>query len=107
MLTIPQVVELYREGLQIRILRRPHRDGLKGQYDPDGLEAKIFLPAIESPRDLDLTLLHEVLHARDQIRAARSPETNQIEDEVEREAQIIYQRTPYVLIFLKWLYHIR
>ena len=104
MLTIKQVVKLYENGFEIRIRKKPHPNGAKGEFDPSTLEGVVFLPAIESPEDKDITILHETVHGRNGILDGTIGGNERM---VEREAKAVYYKRHYVLEFLKWLYKIR
>ena len=109
MLTIHQLVKLYEEGVNIHFKEKPSPKGFKGEYDPSSLEILIYTPAIESKSDEDLTILHEFVHARDDIyssKIAYIQDTIQYEQETEQEALKTYKKRPYLLDFIMQLYFI-
>ena len=98
--------------MDISFKRKQHPAGFKGEYDPGSLEVIVYLPQIESRSDKDITILHEFVHARDDVKAARQDKLrrgadNELEDAVEKEAVETYQKRAYVLEFIKQLYRIR
>ena len=104
MLTIGQVTTCYKSNVVLRCSRKPKRDKRKGDYDPSTLEAIIYLQNIESEKDRDITILHELIHARDHIKSARS--LDKCEDAIENEALATYSYRPYVLRYIRQLYKI-
>lgn len=104
MLTIDQVIEVYQNGVEIKYRRKKHHYNLKGEYDPGLREVNVYLPSIDSSKDKDITLLHELIHARNDLKSAKQPD---IEDSVvEEEALKTYQKKYYVLQFIKLIYAI-
>lgn len=109
MLTLKQIRELYQANLKIKF-KKKHPQRLKGEYDPGTLEAIVYIPNAESKEDRDITILHELIHARDDIKGLRTQYEKykkKIEDQVEKEAVETYKNRPYVLQFIKQLYDIK
>lgn len=108
MLTISKIKKIYRHGIDVRFRRSPHPLGWKGEYLGSTLDVIVYLPALESKRDLDLTLLHEFVHADDDISSSRLPNLSDDEDDERAESEAIeaYERRPKVLEFIKQLYNI-
>ena len=106
MLTIEDIKRVCEEGITLRFKRKPAPDRRKGEFDPLTLEAKVFLPDQESREDRDITILHEFIHARDNIGGHRYYRDRKGYN-VEREAANTYKYRPYVLQFIKQLYRIR
>ena len=100
MLTIDQVNRIYREGFDIHLKRNSLR-GLKGEIDPAALEILIYLANAESEYDRDITLLHELIHAREEIGPMDSSLECHHSDE---EAIRTYEQSPHVLEYVKDLY---
>ena len=98
---------MYREGVQVRMARKPHPHRLKGEYDPSTMEVILYTCSMESGFDRDLTLLHELVHAHGKVKAARGLKRENEEFQVELEALRTYLRRPHVLIFAKELYNIK
>lgn len=92
MLNIPQIIELYKEGLDLHI-KRSHPLNLKGEFDPSQMEIFIYSYNLESDYDRNITILHEFIHARDDIIYGKL----RIEDNVEKEAIDTYNRFPLLL----------
>jgi len=103
MLTIDQVNEIYQEGFDLRLKRTPH-PGFKGEIDPSTYEIIIYQSNTESQYDKDITILHEFLHARDELNASLEAADCSL---IDREAEYIYNNHPYVLAYIKDLYNIR
>ena len=104
MLSINQVVAACNEAVFVRFGRKCSAR-IKGEYDPQALEISIYPKNNTSRSDLDITLLHEFIHARDDVKSARSVDS--AEKDVEKEAKQTYRLHPYVLRFIKELYNIK
>ena len=104
MLTKNNVIQLYNDGLVIRRRRKEHPRQLKGEYDPVGFEVNIYTKHLLSEHDRDMTLLHELIHARDDRKGL--PNNRTCSPHVEREAEATYQKRPGVLALIKELYGI-
>lgn len=104
MLTIKQVERIYEEGIIIRFVKRWQSSRQKGTFNPETLEVKVYLSSINSPEDRDTTILHELIHARDDITGRRS--AGICSPSVENEAVQTYRRKPQVLDYVKQLYGI-
>jgi len=105
MLTIDDVIKLYKEDLRIRFVHKPHPQGLRGEYDPADEEVIIYLAHNESAFDRDMTLLHEFYHAKqDMICNRKAPEGEGL---AEKEAGRTYKHRPGVLKAIKELYDIK
>ena len=107
MLTLNQVIKLYEDGLEIKFENRWKKDGRKGDYNPPELEVLIYKLNIESIIDRDITILHELIHARDEIKGKRYRNKTQDEKQVEKEARETYRKNPYIIKFIKDLYKIK
>lgn len=102
MLTIDQINRIYREGFDILLKGNSHR-GLKGEIDPAALEILIYLANAESEYDRDITLLHELIHAREEIDPTYTPlECHRIDEEAIRT----YEQKPHILQYVKELYEL-
>lgn len=107
MLTIHQLVKIYEEGVNIHFKEKPSPKGFKGEYDPSSLEILIYTPAIESKSDGDLTILHEFVHARDDVYSSKIvyiQDIIQYEQETEQEALKTYKKKPYIIDFILQIY---
>jgi hypothetical protein len=101
MLTVWQVIRLYQEGFDVRFKRKPHPFQFKGEYDPMNEQAYIYLKHIDSKMDLDLTVLHESIHAsRDILDDTYDGKDTSEED----EAQRTYNERPEILDFIKQIF---
>ncbi len=65
MLTEKDILRLYREGVVVCLRRKRHSKRIWGDYNPETLEANAYLPDIPSKQDLYETIVHELIHARD------------------------------------------
>ncbi len=102
MLTIDQVNRIYQEGFDIRFKKNPFR-GLKGEFDPGTSEILIYHENADSQYDRDITILHEFIHAREDVEPRYSSgDCNRIDEEAIRT----YHQRPDVLLYLKELYSI-
>ncbi|MCX5864485.1 MAG: hypothetical protein NTW42_05375 [Deltaproteobacteria bacterium] len=73
MLTKNNVIQLYNDGLAIRWRRKKHPQQLKGEYDPAAFEVSIYTQHLLSEHDRDMTLLHELIHAKDDRKGLQQP----------------------------------
>ncbi len=103
MLTINQVNKIYQEGFDIRVTRA-HHPGFKGEIDPSTLEIFIYQSNVESQYDKDITILHEFLHAKDELKSNLSSTRC---SNIDKQAVWIYNNKPHVLQYIKDLYNIR
>ena len=104
MLRISDVVRIANKPeTNIKILKRHSRyKFLKGEYVNDVI--KVYTAAIESPLDFNITLLHEMIHARDDIRGRRGDSL--CDPWVEPEAIETYRKRPELVDLIKELYGI-
>ncbi|MBU2589506.1 MAG: hypothetical protein KKF52_03320 [Nanoarchaeota archaeon] len=113
MLTIEEVVELYeKEGLVIIFKQINKKFGpktLAGEYNTENNlnnstkppEIIIYQKMIENQKDLEITLLHEFIHARNDLILELDKEND---TEVEKEAVETYKKSPEVIEFIKDFY---
>ncbi|MBU4456454.1 MAG: hypothetical protein KKA65_03045, partial [Nanoarchaeota archaeon] len=109
MLTIEEVVELYeKEGLVIIFKQINKKFGpktLAGEYNTENNlnnstkppEIIIYQKMIENQKDLEITLLHEFIHARNDLILELDKEND---TEVEKEAVETYKKSPEVIEFI-------
>ena len=103
MLTIDHVIQLCEDGVGICFKRKPHPLGFKGEWDVSTLGIYIFVPHCNSLADRDITLIHEFIHARnDLIFDNENPDMD-----IENEALETYMQTQGVLDSIKELYSIK
>ena len=103
MLTINQIVRLYEEGVDIKFKKYSDCNN-KGEFDPCTLEIYIYDNNLDSECDKDITILHEFVHAKYDVPFIRKDKTP--EELIELEAVKTYNKKPYILEFIKWLYKI-
>lgn len=101
MLDVFHIVELYKNGLDLHV-KKFHRLGFKGEFDPSRLAIFIYSFNLESDYDRDITILHEFIHAKDDIIYSRL----RVDNKVEREAIKVYNKSPLILTFIKELYNL-
>jgi len=107
MLTELQVWKLiYEFGLDIKLKRKPSPYNYDGQYDPEELLINIYPQAKRSKETFDLTLLHELIHARDDLikRKSSEPDNKYDEKETEKEAIKTYLKKPRLVPIIKELF---
>ena len=105
MLTEKEVTQLYRHGLEVRLRRKKHPQSLKGYFDPSNFEISIFLPGLVSEFEFGVTLLHEFIHARNDLKGGQD-ENDELSEKVETEARETQGKRPYILELIKELYNI-
>ena len=101
MLTIKQIIKMYEEGVEMHFSRAHVPPDFKGEYDPARQRIIIYTRSIVSPIDRDLTILHEHIHARDDVKSFRAHSSSDEEQAVEREAKETYLRRNYLLDFIR------
>lgn len=108
LLTINQVVRLCQGGVDIRLVNnKPHPRGIKGEFDMSFLEIVVYKPNIESHEDMDITILHEFIHARNYTNPCFSDsDEHRMEEHIEEQAVMTYIKRPYLPRFIKQLYSI-
>lgn len=104
MLEKKDVLRLFDEGLEIKFRRKPHPDGLRGEYDPAAFQVNIYSPAIPSRQEQDLTLLHEFIHARDDRNGVVNHHA--CRSGVEQEACETRERHPEVIRLIRELFRV-
>lgn len=102
MLTKKDIIQLYQDGLEVKLRRKKHPAKLKGDYDPSHFEISIFLPELVSEFEFGITILHEFIHARDERKGVQDKK----DEKVEEEARATNDRRPHVLELIKDLYQI-
>ena len=103
MLTIKQIARLYENGVNLVFRRKQPEPLQNGDWDPETLDAIVFLAVMKDKRERDVTILHEFIHARRDVLGFRGLN----EAETERQAEMTYELKHYVLQFLKQLYGIK
>ena len=103
MLTINQVNKIYQEGFNVRFKRNPH-SAFKGEIDSGTLEILIYEANTESRYDKDITILHEFIHARDEVKSIHSSVRC---SGIDKEAIWTYNNRPHVVQYIKELYGIK
>ena len=118
MLTIDQIVKVSEEGVNILFKDTPSHFGYKGLYEPGTQAIIIYNKAISSAYDFHITLLHEFVHARDDVlyshifftnargRVSDISDALEYEEATEQEAINTYKENRGVLDLIKELYKI-
>ncbi|MBS3148282.1 hypothetical protein J4219_05335 [Candidatus Woesearchaeota archaeon] len=104
----------YEEGLTLHLLKRhvpqiclPSRCLSKGYFEV--CKAVVILPHVESFDDLAVTVLHELIHARDDFLSYYSRKRFGVADDrlerlVDEEAMKTYAANPLILQFISELH---
>ena len=103
MLTLNQIIKLYEEGIEIEFSKSRKEKYLKGYYEFP--EITIYTRNIESREDMHITILHELIHARNQQKNNDQKVINR-EKQVEKEAQKTYSKRPHLIELIKNIYNI-
>jgi len=84
-----QLIKLYHAGVTIQLRGRSPDSDTKGEYDTGKLEARAYPANADSPDNLAVTIIPELIHARNDVGGRRSRQSILSEDEtaIEREAQ--------------------
>ena len=109
MLNINEIIKT-QQRLDIFLKKDLDLEGFKGLYNPDKQKITIFYSNIQDKKDMDLTLLHEFIHARDDICYSKIYYIKDIidyETSTENEAIETYQEKPHILKLIKDLYNIK
>ena len=101
MLTQKQLIKLFESGVEVnfKIDRRTKKSGL---YTPE-LNIDIYLNNLGSDKEKCVSVLHELIHARDNFRSARLYEERP-DEEVEQEAIKTYYKRSEVLTLARLIY---
>jgi len=109
MLKVKEIIKL-QKGLELLLKKEISLRKFKGLYEPDKKRIIIFYSNINNKKDLDLTLLHEFVHARDDICYSNIYYINDIGDyekSTEKEAIKTYNKKPHILKLIKDIYDIK
>ena len=111
MLSIDDIIRLYYEDVSIEFLKR-RSNGIMGEWDYP--RVLIYENNLKSEEERDITLLHEFIHARDEVIRGIDQKIGEMDEygctnyeEVEKEAFETYRNAPEVLVILKELYNIK
>lgn len=114
MLNEGHVLRCYEEGIGLYVSKKhigeicvPSDCFQKGYFD--GSEAVVILPHIESFDDLAVTVIHELIHARDDVLRYYSQRRAGLQHDfleriVEEEASKTYSANPSILGFIGEIY---
>jgi hypothetical protein len=86
---------LKKEGVRIVYRRKPDPEGNLGDYDTDTFEVNIYSKSISTKEEKELTILHELYHAKNHLIHCRKGRRG--EEKAEREALKTYLKRPQVL----------
>lgn len=95
-LTVEKVNSVFEENYEIVFRKRAEekgRESIKGEIDPAAFEIIIYLDNAESERDKDISLLHEFIHAVDEVSEVDDSNASNCR-EAEKEAIGIYNEKP-------------
>ena len=118
MLTINQIDKVLKKGVKLSLENTANQLGYKGIYEPGLQKITIYNKAISSLYDFDITLLHEFVHARDDIlysyvfftdkqgRVSDISDVIEYEQATESEAILTYNHNSDVLDYIKEFYKI-
>lgn len=120
MLTIEQIIKLHDSGVTINFSDEPSE--MKGCYDPSTTDITIFSNSLESEEDYCITLLHEFIHAKDDLFYDNKDISDHLsglvssnpyngnrsvyERDTEEEALTVYNKMPHILDFIKKIYEL-
>ena len=107
MLTIENVNKIYREGYDLRFEAKPppEEKGCLGITDPALLDIIIYTDNHKTIRERDITILHEFIHAAEEVGSKRSPDECNC-TETDEQAIEIMEKHPEILQHIKNLYYI-
>ena len=118
MLTINHIDKVLRKGVELSLENTANPLGYKGVYEPGLQKITIYNKAISSLYDFDITLLHEFVHARDDIlysyifftdkqgRVSDISDVIEYEQATELEAILTYDHNSDALNYIKEFYKI-
>lgn len=107
MLTIEDLVEIAEKNVSLNLDEVISPDGFKGLYDPSNKTISIYLSNLESEFDKNITLLHEFIHARDDVLTSNIYYIRGIEEYeimTEKEALRTFESNHLIIPFLRRLY---
>lgn len=95
-------MNIYHEGNDV-VCRRS-ANNKKGEYDPGDMKIILYPDNAESDYDLNITILHEFIHARSHIKLDRPTCGEKV---VEAEAVETYRKKPHILSLIKDIYRLK
>ncbi|MEK6883138.1 MAG: hypothetical protein AABY22_26165 [Nanoarchaeota archaeon] len=113
MLTLEQIAKLHEQGLQLTFRKRAEKYKIKGAYWERFNRLKpriaIYAESVRNKKERDIVLLHEFIHARDDLiprfrRMYKGEKRREEERRVDNEAYQTYIRRYYIINFIKRLY---
>ncbi len=85
-ITYKDLEKLLISGMCINLKKGHHPEHLRGWYNTDTHEARIYMPEHETPDDITITILHECVHAKyDEIFGTRARVTEKQECKIAEE----------------------
>ena len=123
MLSISQILKLYDYQVSVKFRKKPRElkmerfevdcFEMKAEFNNESLEIILYAPFNKTEYERDMSLLHEFIHARDDLlkgygnlRGHTRAEYRECAD-VELEALETYKKRPYILEMIKDLYQIK
>lgn len=105
MLSIEDIIELYENGEvnSIKVNWHNQAHNVTGILEPERHCIVLYMKNISDQKELNLTILHEFVHARYNY-IMEIDDENKIE--VENEAICLYENEPYILEFIKDFYRL-
>ncbi len=101
MLTLNQIIKLYESGLEIKIKNKSQYSYQRGFYENS--EIYIYKNNTRSVKDKEVTILHELIHARNHLLNNRY---NENERNVQKEALDTYKKRPHIISFVKNIFNL-
>ncbi|MBT4334300.1 hypothetical protein HOD61_00590 [archaeon] len=108
MLTIDDVIDICEEGYEISLTNQPPSfyPIAMGYIEPDKSLINIYVDNIPSMKEYNITLLHEFIHAKNELGGFADHLFNE-EDLFEVDAVETYNKTPEVAEFIIDLYDLK
>jgi len=100
MLTINNILKLYGKGVDIVITNKPSK--ISGEWDLSSLIVFLYKRNIKSKEERDITLIHELTHAKEDLVTYRSKDDEAIEEKAIRTNF----KKPYLIELVKDLFMI-
>ena len=120
MLTIEQIIKIHDSGVTVNF--SDETSEMKGCYDPSTTKITIFSNSLNSEKDYHITLLHEFIHAKDDLFYDNKEINDHLsgvvsnnpyngnksfyERDTEKESLTVYNNMSYILAFIKKIYEL-
>jgi hypothetical protein len=101
MLTVDDFIKVYQHAVDLHLKEKPHKSSRRGVWREDYWKVLVYIPAHDNLDDLYKTIIHEFIHARNDL---VTPEMSDLEEDVEAECIETFIKNPEVIDYIKECY---